>query len=122
MNTTLRPLAWKSKAALGGSPRETATNLLFELEPAAFLAVSVTLKVPGWAYVCSGLRAVLEVPSPKSQIHESGSPSDLSVKRTRRPSAWKSNSAFGASPSEGLTNLLAVAEMPNSLRMVSLTA
>jgi len=52
------------------------------LLPAAFVAVSVTVYFPALEYLCVGLLAVDDVPSPKFHFHEVGVPVLLSVNAT----------------------------------------
>lgn len=56
-------------------------------EPALFLTISVTVKVPGVKYLCLGFFSVEVVPSPNFQRYEVGVPVDLSVKEMVR-GAW----------------------------------
>ena len=54
------------------------------LAPAAFVAVSETVKVPAVVYVLEGFSAVLVFPSPKSHNHEVGKLVEVSVNWTVR--------------------------------------
>lgn len=62
----------------GAVAGETATLRVFEVEPLAFEAVRVTLKVPAFVQACVGFCAVEVWPSRKLQSHEMGLPEEVS--------------------------------------------
>ena len=81
MKLTTNSFAAEVKDATGGFT--TVTTWVVVDEPPAFVAVKVTVYVPGTAKGLTGFGAVLDgPPSPKFHSHSVGSPVDVSVKRS----------------------------------------
>jgi hypothetical protein len=82
-------------------------------EPAAFRAVSVTVKLPADGKAWTGDCSVLVPPSPKLHDQDVGAPVDWSVKVTARPTTGDEvdgeNEATGALP-DGSGPVVAVVE------------
>ena len=68
----------------GGSSTSMYEVRVLDAEPATFVAVRVTVYVPGSAYWWTGLWAVEVAPSPNDHDHEVGLLVDVSVNWTAR--------------------------------------